>query len=283
MSERNNNPTNSQTVLQVLICTFGADGINRVAEREHPHAAGVEYIVSWQLPDGDSPLPQALERPDFRIVKTISRGLSRNRNNALSAATAPLCLISDDDVSYTANELETIIRSFADHPEADIITFKYRSDSAHKFYPDASFNLRHPIKGYFTSSIEIAFRRDKVNESGVRFNEDFGIGGRFMAGEENLFLHYLLRKGLNGIYIPKIIAYHPDLSTGEAQADNPDYIRTKGAVFIHLHPNTWPLRMLAHAVRHKSPEISRRHYLKQWLKGARQAHELNKQSNHESF
>lgn len=280
MSERNNNKSDSQVVLQVLICTFGTDGIRRIADAEHPCVPGVEYLVSWQLPDGDAPIPSALERPDFRIVKTDTRGLSRNRNNALWAATAPLCLISDDDVSYNADELETVIRSFADHPEADIITFKYRSDTDHKFYPDDSFDLSTPAKGYFASSIEIAFRRERVIESGVRFNEDFGIGGIFMAGEEDLFIHGLLRKGLKGIYIPEVIAYHPGQSTGEIQADNPDYIRTKGAVFIHLHPHSWPLRMLAHATRHKSSGITRWQYIKQWLKGARQARILNNLRKH---
>lgn len=280
MSERSNNTSTNRPRLQVLICTFGAEGIRRVAEAIHPQMPGVGYLVSWQLPDGDLPVPAELERPDFHIVKTTSRGLSPNRNNALRVASAPLCLISDDDVSYTADELETVIQSFADHPEADIITFKYRSDSEHKLYPDRSFELSKPVKGYFTSSIEIAFRRKRVIESGIRFNEDFGIGGTFMAGEEDLFLHYLLRNGLKGLYIPKVIAYHPALSTGEANADNPDYIRTKGAVFTHLHPHSWPLRMLAHAARHKSPEISRWQYLKQWLRGAGEARELNNLRKH---
>lgn len=275
MNESKNHKSINQAIMQVLICTFGADGIWRIADAGHPQVSGVEYLVSWQLPDGDAPIPPALHRPDFRIVKTDSQGLSRNRNNALWAATAPLCLISDDDVSYTADELETVIRSFKSHPEADIITFKYRSDTEHKFYPDSSFDLNAPVKGYFASSIEITFRRERVIESSILFNEDFGIGGVFMAGEEDLFLHGLLRKGLKGIYIPEVIAYHPAQSTGEAQADNPDYIRTKGAVFIHLHPHSWPLRMLAHAARHKSSGISRWQYIKQWLKGAREANIIN--------
>lgn len=268
--------SDNQPILQVLICTFGAKGIRRVAEAKHPEMPGVEYLVSWQLPDSDHPIPAELNRPDFKVIKSNTRGLSRNRNIVLGEASAPLCLISDDDVSYTADQLSMVIESFDSHPEADIITFKYRSDTDHKFYPDKSFDLQHPIKGYFTSSIEIAFRRVRVIGSGVQFNEDFGIGGIFMAGEEDIFLNDLLHKGLKGIYLPEIIAYHPALSTGELQTDNPDYIRTKGAVFTHTHPYSWPLRMLAHAARHCSSEMSRMQYLKQWLKGARQATRLNK-------
>lgn len=48
---------NGAIKLQVLICTLGEAGIQRVAKGEHPHVPGVEYLVSWQLPDGDVAIP----------------------------------------------------------------------------------------------------------------------------------------------------------------------------------------------------------------------------------
>ena len=87
--------------LQVLICTIGAEGIRRVVESSHPEVEGVEYLVSWQLPDGDMDVPEALVvRDDVKVCKVNSRGICRNRNNAVRCATAPLCLMSDDDVCY---------------------------------------------------------------------------------------------------------------------------------------------------------------------------------------
>ena len=116
---------NQDIRLQVLICTLGGEGIRRVAAACHPQVCQVEYLVSWQLPEGDLPVPEALQRPDFRIIKSDTRGLSRNRNAAIEAASAPLCLISDDDVIYNADNLQGIIRHFDENPEEDILTFRY--------------------------------------------------------------------------------------------------------------------------------------------------------------
>ena len=71
--------------LDVLICTYGLDGIERVAQMKLPQADGVAYVVSWQLTDDefDADVPQALERQDLKVYKMNGRGLSRNRNNSL--------------------------------------------------------------------------------------------------------------------------------------------------------------------------------------------------------
>lgn len=80
--------------LQVLICTIGAEGIARVLKAVHPRVEGVGYLVSWQQPDGDIPVPQELaERQDFQVFIHRSHGISRNRNFAISCASAPLCLM----------------------------------------------------------------------------------------------------------------------------------------------------------------------------------------------
>ncbi len=254
--------------LQVLICTMGEAGIRRVAAGAHPRVPGVEYLVSWQLPDGDCPIPPELRRPDFRIVKSATAGLSCNRNLSINNASAPICLISDDDIDYKEEALLLIISKFAENPDIDIATFQY-SGADSKYYPSYSFNLKKPAKGYYATSFEIAFRLKSVLKTGIRFNERFGIGAEFPAGEEDLWIFDLLKSGLNGVYFPEIIAVHAGETTGTRRALDPDIIRTKGAVFRHTHHISWSLRMIAHALRH-----SRKHgisqflpYCRHWLQG----------------
>lgn len=259
-----------QSKLQVLICTFGKEGIMRVAKGKHPEILGVEYIVSWQLPDGDEPIPESLSsRPDFKIFKTDTRGLSKNRNNALGLATAPYCLISDDDLNYTEEGLLHAINTFENNPKVDIATFKYTGSDS-KYYPNHSFDLKKPPKGYFISSVEIAFRTAKVIDAKVKFNENFGIGAKYPAGEEDIWIFDLLKKGLNGSFFPITIADHKHQTTGIRLEGNLDIIRTKGAVFAHTHPITWPLRMLAHMMRNFNSQsrISSFQYFTSWCKGA---------------
>lgn len=256
--------------LQVLICTLGEAGIKRIVTAKHPYVSGVEYLVSWQLPDGDIEIPEELkQRSDFKVFKNNTRGLSKNRNIALSLASAPYCLISDDDLDYSEDGLLQIIRKFEDDPQLDIATFKY-SGSDCKFYPDFSFDLSKPPKGYFISSVEIAFRRNRIIESHIKFNENFGIGAKFPAGEEDIFIYDLLKRRLKGYFFPITIASHEGLTTGTRLADNPALIITKGAVFAHTHRWTWPLRMLVHAWRFRKTEngFSMYSYIKYWLNGA---------------
>lgn len=267
-SSKNLFDNNEAIKLQVLICTLGEAGIHRVAKGEHPRVPGVEYLVSWQLPDGDVAIPDELLRPDFKIIKNTSRGLSRNRNLSIAAATAPYCLISDDDLDYFADSIAKIIDIFDKNPELDIATFKY-SGADTKQYPDHSFNLSKPPKGYYVTSFEIGFRQKSILRSGIRFNEKFGIGAKFPAGEEDLWIHDLLKKKLKGYFFPITIAHHPGETTGTRRASDPDIIRTKGAVFAHTHPFTWPLRMLTHAIRHckKYQDKNMIYYCKLWLNG----------------
>lgn len=256
--------------LQVLICTLGEAGIKRIVEAHHPNVPEVEYLVSWQLPDRDVEIPEELKRRrDFKIFKNNTRGLSKNRNIALNLATAPYCLISDDDLDYSEDGLLQIIRKFEDNPQLDIATFKYSGNDC-KFYPDYSFDLRKPPKGYFVTSFEIAFRRNKIIESQIKFNENFGIGAKFPAGEEDIWLHDLLKKRFKGHFFPIIIAHHEGLTTGLRLAEDPSLIITKGAVFIHVYPFTWFLRMLTHTWRNYNSDssVSSLSYLKLWIKGA---------------
>lgn len=265
-------------LLQVMICTYGEDGIRRLAQGKHPEMPEVEYIVSWQI-HASTPVPAELVRRDMKIFRTATKGLSVNRNHALSKATAPLLLISDDDVDYTEEMLKNVIEEFEKHPECDILTFRYESGEFGKTYPEESFLLSRPLKGYFLSSIELAFRRGTV-QNRIWFNENFGIGAVFPAGEEDIFLYDCLKSGLNGRFIPFTIARHDSDTTSVRNRMLHEHVMTKGAVFLHTHSYDWILRMFSHAVREiplwrKGKGLSPVSYMRNWLKGVSTAKKLS--------
>ncbi|MDE6811404.1 MAG: glycosyltransferase [Muribaculaceae bacterium] len=257
--------------LQVLIVAYGRKGIESVARLSHPRVEGVEYIVSWQYADDEPVIPSVLqEREDFTVIPTPTRGVARNRNLTLDAATAPVVLESDDDVFYTEEQLLSVIRAFEEHPDADYIHFHYHSDENPIRMWDFQFDMKKPPRWwYMGGAIEMAFRLEPIRRNNIRFNELFGIGSEFPAGEEDLFINDVVKAGLKAIYLPITIVTHPGTSTAMRMETTDSFIRTKGAVFMYLHPHTWPLRMLAHARRFsKSPrEIIR--YIRAWLRGAR--------------
>lgn len=237
--------------LQVLICTYGAEGMQRLLEHAHPRTPGVEWRVSWQLPGEDiSVLPALMQREDFTVIKTTDRGLSRNRNNALNnASNAPYILLADDDTNYTAEALTELLNAFEKHKEAEVIMCRSTVDGKIvKNYGEGSFDLRNPPKGWYATSFEMAFRKKAAE--GVKFCENAGVGApKIIAGEENIFLHKLLKKGRKGIGIALTICNHTGPTTSERLLQSKQYHFTQGAVISYLKPLSWPLRLPLYALR----------------------------------
>lgn len=213
--------------LEILISTIDA-GINNVASMLLEPREGIKYLVSWQHRDeGEYKLPDALVRDDVAVVHLQGVGLSRNRNNCLKNATGDVCLIADDDCRYTHEELSCIALTFATHRSVDVATFK-----AHGLltpYPDKSFNLKEPHKGYHVSSIEIAFRRESV-QGKLWFNELFGLGAPVLhCAEEEVFIHDALEMGLNCVFFPAFVVSHDAPSTSVSRAYDPGILMARGA------------------------------------------------------
>ena len=248
-----------QPTLEVLIATYGAAGLERVAQGEHPETEGVEYTVCWQCPEGD--IPESIScRSDFRVLESKDRGLSRNRNFGLENARRQLILIADDDTDFSQEGLRGIIKAFEEHPDCGFLTFRYDSEAEQKEYPEHEFDWRTPTKGMYVCSIEIALRRSAVGN--LRFDERFGVGAQFCAGEEDLFMHSLMKRGERGHYIPLTICRH-DGPTTSCKADTEALAEAKGAVFSRLFPFTWPLRLLSHTIKSDTPL----RFARAWLRG----------------
>lgn len=254
--------------LDVLICSFGPDGLNYLAKHLPPTLEGVRYVVSWQLPDGDVPIPVELNRDDIEIYKYATRGLSCNRNQVLSHIQSEYGLIADDDQIFLPEGLKEIISYLDSNPDVDIITGRFIGNPK-KNYPTKSFDLSRPPKGYYVSSIEIAFRSKSVKSAGVVFDQRFGVGTPFKAYEEVIWLHQMMQKGLKGVYLPIDIAEHQHPTTSEQLSSDLGFIEGKGAMMRIIHPFTWPLRMILHSLPDRRPQgVTACTFISAWLKGA---------------
>jgi glycosyltransferase involved in cell wall biosynthesis len=238
------------TRLQLLVCSYGLQGLERLARSKRPQVEGVAYLVSCQMPQDDTlqaasaELQTFLQREDVDLHIIHNRGLSKNRNHALALATAPLSLLSDDDLDYTAEALQAVVQTFEQHPKADVISFQFHQEGQEKMYPSKGFHHQHPPKGYYISSCEIAFRTQSL-QGKFQFNENFGVGSaHFPCGEEDILLKDLLKAGLHCLFEPIYICTHPSLSTGAKRFADPIFLQTKGAVFSYIHPRSWWLRLI---------------------------------------
>lgn len=237
--------------LQILIATLD-EGIKSVPAMLLPRREGIGYLVSWQHSDGKKiALPDELKRSDVKICDLAGRGLSRNRNNCIENATADVCLIADDDCRYTHEQLQSVIDTFAQHTEIDIATFRYSGEGDNKFYPPESADLTYFPKGYYVSSIEVAFRRKSV-QGKVWFNENFGLGTEpFHCGEENLFIQDALALGLKCQFFPITIVHdkqpleflNRSMDKGTLMAHGADlHIFHRGTKYLRALLKAWRLR-----------------------------------------
>lgn len=233
----------SRCTLDVAIATHTPEGIQRVASMDLPVIDGVSYIVSWQ-DHRDAPIPQQLtERDDVTILRFDGKGLSRNRNNALSHCNSDVILISDDDTRLYTDGIYRLIDTFTADPDLDLATLRADYAGTHKYYPSGNCRLRLPLpKNYFVSSIEIAFRRNSTGNP--EFHPDFGIGSDHMhGGEDELLLLSAIRRGLNCQYIPLTICSHPQESTGTKPILSGKNIRAMGCIIALTYPVSCILRL----------------------------------------
>ncbi len=222
--------------LEVLICTLD-DGITAAAQVPLPPQTDVCYLISWQQSRDALPsLPAALQqRDDVRVVTLKGRGLSANRNNALRQARGDLLLLADDDTRYRPEGLAAVLRAFAAHPEADILTFQAVGPDGRPIrpYPATSYDYGHHPRGSYVCSWEIACRRRAALPP---FDERFGLGTTAMTcGEEEVFLHTAYRRGLHIRYLPQVVAMTPDGGTGLTFLTAPGVQRAKGGVLCVIY------------------------------------------------
>lgn len=132
------------------------------------------------------------QRGNFiRIVSTTERGLSRSRNMAINLAQADICLICDDDEILDDQYVYKILKAFENNPKADVICFALKG--LNKKYPKEIVKINF-LSALKISSVQIAFRRDKIIKNKIRFDETVGSGVSNAGGEENIFLYNCLRK-----------------------------------------------------------------------------------------
>lgn len=192
--------------IEVLICSFNK-GIVKVEDVLLPPRENVHYIISYQFTDERylEMLPASiLERKDVTLYKYKGQGLSSNRNQALSHATADILLYADDDTRLLPTTFDTIAATFSAHPEVDVAFFCAATYTGRplKDYPATELDVTGVPTDYHVSTIEIAFRRERVQGT-IRFDERFGLGTKFLTcGEEDIWIYDSLKHNLTLRFFP---------------------------------------------------------------------------------
>ncbi len=170
------------------------------------------------------------------VAERDEKGLSRSRNLAISMASDDICILCDNDIRYEDDASEEIVRAFLRHPEAGIICFFIERPERSRPVRDTEGEMsKKDMMRIF--SPEIALRRSKLRD--LRFDEDFGAGGRYAMGEENIFLFEAKRRGIECIYVPVKIASTLPNESSWFQGYDEKFFFDRGAGYEAMDRSLW--------------------------------------------
>lgn len=167
-----------------------------------------------------------------KYVCTNERGLSRSRNMAIENASADICILCDNDVVYVDDYQKLILDSFEKYSDADIIVFyiKRKEKPVPNYFSVKKMDYLSVLKIF---SPEIAFRRESIKD--IKFNTDFGAGsGKYIMGEENIFLYDALKAGKKIYYVPLKIAELKEVASTWFSEYNEKFFISRGANYAAM-------------------------------------------------
>ena len=150
---------------------------------------------------------------DLKYIRSDRVGLSYSRNLGLKVANGDVIGFPDDDCEYPEDLLKDVCSLLGSRADLDGIAGVTRDKASGKltvtrFATDT--RMLSPTNLWTRcSSISIFLRKGICDQTGG-FDELFGIGSRFGAGEEVELLLRALHNGNRIQYCPELVVNHPD-------------------------------------------------------------------------
>ncbi len=160
-------------------------------------------------------------------------GLSRN--TALLHARGDIVLFSDEDIRFYEGYAEQVLSAFEKDPDADLITFNFKVDVRRATYYNKE---KRPIRWYNYGrypTYSVAARLASLRRANVCFSLLFGGGARYSNGEDSLFLHDCLKKGLRLYASTEEIGEEIYRESTWFKGYNEKFFTDRGVLYHHLY------------------------------------------------
>lgn len=249
--------------LQVLVATMHQKDLSIVEKMN----IGCDAVIANQADRNE-----ILVTEQIKMITTNTRGVGLNRNIALLAADAEILLFADDDVVYYDGMADAVAQAFRENPKADVLIFgvditRNGEITEHRHLKPRRLWVWNAMRfGTYT----IAVRRQKVLQHNITFNQNFGGGCPFSAGEDTLFLKACFDAGL------KVYAHSYVLGTCAKDVSswfvghNEKYFYDKGVLMRCLFPRCPRLMSVYFGIRFKrETELGALRRVKLMLAGVR--------------
>lgn len=190
---------------------------------------------------------------EIKMITTETRGVGLNRNIALMAASADVLLFSDDDVVYNDDMPKRVAAAFDEIPTADVIIFgmdivKNCEVTEKRHLKTGRLHVWNSMRfGTYT----VAVRRSSIVKKNITFNQCFGGGCVFSAGEDSLFIKSCFDAGLRVYSYDYVLGTCAKDSSTWFVGHNEKYFYDKGVLVRNLFPRTAYLMALYFGIRFK--------------------------------
>ena len=152
--------------LEVLISCMNQTDLSIV---EKSQLTGDVLIINQAETDGCVEVNH--DNQCVRMITTKARGLSNSRNLAIHLSKGDICLLCDDDEVFETDYESTILKHFERLSEADIIAFDVTNK---KTRLKSDIQRVRWLKSLRLSSVQLAFRRNRVIEKAILFDPNMG-------------------------------------------------------------------------------------------------------------
>lgn len=135
-----------------------------------------------------------------RTVRCFSmkeRGVGLNRNTALLHADGDIVLFSDEDIRFYDGYEKQVLSAFSENKDADVLTFNFKVHPSRATYYNKENRRIHWYNYGRYPTFCVAARLEPLRKANLCFSLLFGGGAKYSNGEDSLFLHDCLKKGLH--------------------------------------------------------------------------------------
>lgn len=141
----------------------------------------------------------------IRCYSLAERGVGLSRNTALMRADGDILLFSDEDIVFEDGYEEKVLRAFEENDRAQVMTFNFTVDERRRtYYNEQKHRIRWYNYGRYPA-YAIAVRREALLKANVTYSLLYGGGAKYSNGEDSLFLHDCLKKGLRLYADPSLL------------------------------------------------------------------------------
>jgi len=175
---------------------------------------------------------------NIRVINSFEIGLAKSRNLAIQNSIGSILVLTDDDVIFENNFIETIHNAYIENENAAMIAFSVKNEKG-QLFKKYSKNIKYKLNYfdiYNIMSIEITINRNNFDFKKLQFDENFGLGAAFSFAEEAVLLSDIKKQKKEMLFIPKVIVSHDSISTIDKINFEKQYF-ILGAVYSRIHNN----------------------------------------------